>query len=83
MGQLLIRKIDDDVKENLRRRAKRHGVSMEEEARSILRAELLRAEAREVGLGTQIAELFRGIPDNSEPFEFELKGPVRAARFDE
>lgn len=33
MAQLLIRKIDLDVKENLRRRAKRHGVSMEEEAR--------------------------------------------------
>lgn len=83
MAQLLIRKIDEDVKENLRRRAKRHGVSMEEEARSILRAELLKPESEEYGLGTKIAALFRDIPDNDEPFEFELRGTVRPATFDE
>ena len=46
MAQLLIRKIDDDAKEKLRKRAKRHGVSMEAEARTILHAELFRPEAR-------------------------------------
>lgn len=83
MAQLLIRKIDVDVKENLRRRAKRHGVSMEEEARSILRAELLKPQDEEYGLGSRIAALFRDIPDNDEPFEFELKGTIRPATFDE
>jgi plasmid stability protein len=83
MAQLLIRKIDEDVKENLRRRAKRHGISMEAEAREILRAVLLRPESKSYGLGTEIAKLFRDIPDNEEPFEFELKGPVRPANFDE
>lgn len=67
MAQILIRRLDEDVKENLRRRAKRHGVSMEEEARTILRAELLRVEPKGPGLGTQIAALFRDIPDNDEP----------------
>lgn len=83
MAQLLIRRIDEDVKENLRRRAKRHGVSMEEEARMILRAELLRDESGRPGLGTQIAELFAGIKDNDEPLEESRDHPVRYATFDE
>jgi antitoxin FitA len=81
MAQLLIRKIDKDVKENLRVRAKRHGVSMEAEAREILRAELLRPESQTYGLGTEIANLFRDIPDNEEPLEFELKGPASGLRY--
>jgi len=83
MAQLLIRKIDVDVKENLRRRAKRHGVSMEEEARSILRAELLKPQGEEYGLGTRIAALFRDIPDNDEPLPELPDQPLRPATFDE
>jgi plasmid stability protein len=83
MGQLLVRKLDDDVKRRLQERAKRHGVSMEQEARSILRAELLRADADEHGLGSTIAALFRNIPDNDEPFERKLNEPLRPVNFDE
>lgn len=83
MAQLLIRKIDVDVKENLRRRAKRHGVSMEEEARSILRAELLKPQDEEYGLGSRIAALFRDIPDNDEPLPELPDQPLRPATFDE
>lgn len=83
MGQLLVRKLDDDVKRRLQERAKRHGVSMEQEARSILRAELLRADAEEYGLGSRIAGLFRNIPDNEEPFERKLNEPLRPVNFDE
>lgn len=83
MAQLLIRKIDLDVKENLRRRAKRHGVSMEEEARSILRAELLKPPEEEYGLGSRIAALFRDIPDNDEPLPELPDQPLRPATFDE
>lgn len=36
MASLSVRKLDDEVYEKLRRRAKEHGVSMEEEARRIL-----------------------------------------------
>ena len=37
MASLSVRKLDDDTLENLRARAARHGVSMEEEARRIIR----------------------------------------------
>ena len=37
MAQILVRDIDDDVKERLQRRAARHGRSMEAEVRDILR----------------------------------------------
>jgi plasmid stability protein len=83
MGQLLVRKLDDDVKRRLQERAKRHGVSMEQEARSILRAELLRGDKDEYGLGSKIAALFRNVPDNEEPFERKLNEPLRPVNFDE
>lgn len=68
MAQLLIRRLDDEVKERLRSQAKAHGVSMEEEARTILMEGLPPAQAEDTrGLGTRIAELFRDIPDNDEP----------------
>jgi plasmid stability protein len=40
MATMTIRNLDDDLKALLRLRAARHGQSMEEEARSILRAAL-------------------------------------------
>jgi plasmid stability protein len=61
MAQLIVRNIENEVKEKLRRRAKRHGRSMEEEAREILRDATKSEGRRGKGLGTEIAELFRGI----------------------
>ena len=40
MASITIRKIDDDLKARLRVRAAQHGISMEAEAREILRAAL-------------------------------------------
>ena len=40
MSTILIRRLDESVKTRLRRRATRHGRSMEEEAREILKAAL-------------------------------------------
>ncbi len=40
MASMTIRNLDDDLKARLRLRAARHGQSMEEEARSILRSVL-------------------------------------------
>ena len=37
MAQVLVRNLDDDVKERLQQRARQHGHSMEEEIRDILR----------------------------------------------
>ena len=36
MGTLTIRNLDEDLKQRLRERAAKHGVSMEQEARSLL-----------------------------------------------
>ncbi len=61
MAQLVVRNIEETVKAKLQRRAKRHGRSMEEEVREILR-DATKSEGRSSkGLGTEIAELFRGI----------------------
>jgi antitoxin FitA len=61
MAQLVVRNIENAVKEKLRRRAKRHGRSMEEEVREILR-DATKDEGRpRKGLGTEIVELFQSI----------------------
>jgi plasmid stability protein len=57
MGQLVVRKLEEAVKAKLRRRAKRHGRSMEEEVREILR-NVVEEETPAVGLGTEISSLF-------------------------
>lgn len=59
MAQLVVRNITDEVKARLQRRARRHGLSMEEEVRNILR-NAVTEEERPGGLGTEIASLFVG-----------------------
>lgn len=62
MAQLVVRNLDSSVKTKLQRRAKRHGRSMEEEVREILReATKTEGASQKGGLGTEIAALFRGI----------------------
>jgi antitoxin FitA len=62
MAQLLIRKLEDDVKTRLKVRAARHGHSLEEEARRILEAAALTDKpAPDMGLGSRIAKRFAGI----------------------
>lgn len=61
MGQITVRQIDEDTRSRLKQRAARHGVSMEEEVRTILRNALLADEERAQGLGSEISALFRGI----------------------
>lgn len=60
MAQILVRNIEDDIKAKLAEKARRHGVSLEEEARMHLRAAAVAPEPEE-GLGTQIARRFKGI----------------------
>ena len=59
MGQLVVRNIENAVKTRLQRRAKRHGRSMEEEVRDILRSAVSAEETPSGGLGTDISRLFR------------------------
>ena len=58
MGQLVVRNIENVVKARLQRRARRHGRSMEEEVRHILRNAVAGEEAPSGGLGSEISRLF-------------------------
>lgn len=78
MGQILVRKIDDTLKRKLQRRAERHGHSMEEEVRDILRDAVKEEGKPEKGLGTRIAERFKGIgfqEEDLQAFEIEPRIP--------
>jgi antitoxin FitA len=60
MAQLVVRKLDEKAKARLKRRAARHGRSMEAEAREILRDALKKEDDPAVGLGTRLARRFTG-----------------------
>jgi antitoxin FitA len=82
MAQLVVRNLEESVKTRLQRRARRNGRSMEEEVREILRTAVKGPDRKAGGLGTQIADLFRG---KGLDFDIpELRGyPVRPISFDE
>ncbi|HEY6352539.1 MAG TPA: Arc family DNA-binding protein [Candidatus Angelobacter sp.] len=62
MAQLVVRNIENRVKDRLQRRARRNGRSMEQEVREILREAASKEEAASAGgLGTEIAALFAKI----------------------
>ncbi len=58
MAQLVVRNLEDEVKTQLRERAARHGRSMEQEVREILREAT--KEDTNGGLGTRIVAMFSG-----------------------
>jgi plasmid stability protein len=74
--QLLLRKLGP-LKQRLRRRAEQNGHSMEEEARNILRNALKDQSKPEKGLGTRIAERFKGIelPEDIPQLRIKLRVP--------
>lgn len=81
MAQFVVRNIEKDVKVRLQRRAARHGRSMEEEVRDILRNAVNEQDAAAGGLGTEIAALFTkgGLEEDIH----ELRGyQTKPARFD-
>ena len=59
MAQLLVRNLEESVKAALKKRARHHGRSMEEEVREILRTSVRASARRATPLGTAISELFR------------------------
>jgi antitoxin FitA len=61
MARLIISDVEDEVKAELQRRAKRHGRSMKDEVRQILRDATKTETADRKGLGTEIATHFRNI----------------------
>ena len=66
MAQLVVRKLENEVKARLQRRAKRHGRSMEEEVRDILRNAAHEEEGATSGLGTEISRLFSKVGLDSD-----------------
>jgi plasmid stability protein len=81
MGQLVVRRLDDDVKAKLQRRARRHGRSTEEEVREILRNAVRSEGGPRAPHGSRLAARFAGI-GLSEDIP-ELRGqPVRPADFE-
>ena len=72
MTQLIVRNLDDDLKAQLERRARRHGRSTEEEVREILRIAVAADGEAAKGLGSRLANRFAGL---GMPDEFvELRG---------
>jgi plasmid stability protein len=80
MAQLIVRNLDEVVKRKLQRRAARHGRSMEEEVRDILRDAVKDDRRPRKGLGTAIAERFKGI-ELDEPIP-GLKIEFQIPKFD-
>jgi antitoxin FitA len=81
MGQILVRNIDDELKRRLKRRAGKHGQSMEQEIRDILRDAVKDEDGPQKGLGTQIAERFKGLGLREKDFP-KLKINPRIPKFD-
>ena len=82
MFQFIVRNLENEVKVRLQRRARRHGRSVEEEAREILRSAVHQDDDPAGGLGTEISSLFaRAGLDSDIP---ELHGhTVKPPRFEE
>ena len=59
MAQFVVRQLEDDLKARLKRRAERHGRSMEAEIREILRNATSEKSLAIARLGSRIAARFR------------------------
>jgi plasmid stability protein len=80
MAQFIVRHLEDDVKVRLKRRAQRHGRSMEEEVRQILRSAANEEDRSVRKLGSRIAARFKKAGLTADlP---ELRGePARSVEF--
>ena len=76
MAQLVVRNIEDQVKERLAQRARRHGRSMEEEVRDILRRAVRDTpDLPKEDFGTRMSALFEGLdmPEIEEVRSYEIE----------
>ncbi len=81
MAQFVVRNVEEDVAEKLKKRARRHARSMEDEVRHILRAAVQERPAGTQKLGTRIAQRFRRSGLTSDLPEFRGVA-AKAAEFD-
>ena len=61
MAQIVVRQLEERVKDGLKRRAAAHGRSMEEEVREILSNAVRESDQPRKRLGSRIADRFRGL----------------------
>lgn len=77
MAQLIVRNLDQDVKERIAQRARLHGRSMEEEIRSILRDAVreIPDAMQQQDFGTMFASYFEGLdmPEIKEIRGFKIQ----------
>ncbi|WP_442949039.1 FitA-like ribbon-helix-helix domain-containing protein [Nostoc sp.] len=66
MNNITISNLDDDIKSRLKKRAEKHGRSLEEEAREILRMALIENHEQPLNLANMIEQRFANLG------EFEL-----------
>ena len=83
MAQFIVRNLDDAVKAKLQHRAARHGRSMEEEVRQVLRDAVKDETAPTNGLGTRIAARFRGCGLHDDEVIRDLRGDIMRSPLDE
>jgi plasmid stability protein len=82
MSSITIRNLESNVKNRLRMRAARHGRSMEEEARDILRAALAEKTSRPVNLFEAIRRRIGSL--GGVELHIPARGPIREPpRFEE
>ncbi|AWP24714.1 MAG: plasmid stabilization protein [Gammaproteobacteria bacterium] len=82
MASITIRNLDEDIKARLRVRAACRGHSMEEEARSILRAALRRESGPGQNLVERIRARFAPLGDIALP-QVEREDPPRSPDFED
>ena len=66
MGQVIVRNLDDNIKDSLKKMASQHGWSMEEEVRQILRRAVSNKAQARSKLGTRIAARFIDVGLNEQ-----------------
>jgi len=75
MASITIRRLEETTKRKLRVRAARHGRSMEQEAREILKSALSQPEEQSKDLGKAIRDIFA--PLGGVELQIPPRGPIR------
>ena len=75
MASITIRQLEEATKRKLRIRAAKHGRSMEQEAREILKRELNKPEEPPQDLGIAIRDIFA--PLGGVELQIPPRGPIR------
>jgi plasmid stability protein len=67
MNNITISNLDDDIKSRLKKRAEKHGRSLEEEAKEILRIALIENYEQPLNLANMIEQRFANLGDFELP----------------